>query len=148
MLATMYRATFATGFWLVLATLAPLASAEPPAWNAEEVTALAVKLDAEIEKLLEMAPAAPPQETAFQQRTRDAAVEDTKRAREASRRLVEKLHLGWDRDETETHFQLVTTALREVRTTAGDAVPSFEARTILTRIEGLQRELAKRYERP
>lgn len=130
---------------LVLATAA---AAAPVAWDAKEVLALATELDQAIATVLKMAPDATPQETAFQQRTRDAAVVQMKRAREASQNLVQKLELGWDREETESHFRVLSAALREVRRTAQDAEPQPKTQPFMDRIEKLRFELAKRYEQP
>ncbi len=124
----------------------PSNAEETPTWDAKEVLTLATELDFAISKVLAVAPEVPPQETAFQQRTRDAAVVQMKRAQEASQRFVQKLRLGWNRDETESYFRALSSALREVNRTAGDAVAQEETQPLLARIEQLRFKLEKFYE--
>jgi hypothetical protein len=134
---------------LILVSVAA-SSAEAPSWEAEKVLSLATELDFSIAKVLEVAPEVDPQETAFQQRTRDAAVVEMKRAQDASQRLVEKLRLGWSRGETEPYFHrlsvALSVALRGVARTAGDAVAQEETQPLLSRIEQLRQQLEKLYE--
>ncbi len=124
------------------------ATAEDIAWNAEEVLAIATELDRSIAAVLREAPKAGPQDTAFQQRTRDAAVTQMKRAKEASANFLSKLQLGWDRDETEPHFRYLSGVLKEVRETAGDAEAQPNTEALITRIFALRFELEQRYEIP
>ena len=133
------------GMGLILVSVAS-SSAEAPSWEAEKVLSLATELDFAIAKVLEIAPEVDPQETAFQQRTRDAAVVEMKHAKDASQRLAEKLRLGWSRGETEAYFHRLSVALRGVARTAGDAVAQEETQPLLSRIEQLRLELEKLYE--
>lgn len=124
------------------------ATAEEIVWNADEVLAIAAELDRSIGEVLREAPKAGPQDTAFQQRTRDAAVTQMKRAKEASASFLSKLQLGWDRDETEPHFRYLSGALKDVRETAGDAEAQPNTEALIARIFALRFELEKRYELP
>ncbi len=126
--------------------LATAAGAQALEWDAEEVLTLATELDHGIGALLREAPKAAPQDTAFQQRTRDAAVTQMKRAKEASASFLSKLRLGWDRDETEPHFRYLSGALKDVRETAGDAEAQPNTEQLIARIFALRFELEKRYE--
>ncbi len=137
---------FVAAFCVASLSLGSTAVAE--AWEAKEVLGLAVELDEAIATVLALAPEAPQQDTAFQQRTRDAAVVQMKRAQQASHRFVTKLRLGWSRGETESHWSVLSAALEGVGETAQDAVAMPNTRPYMERIEVLRFELEKRYQPP
>ena len=89
-----------------------------------------------------MAPEASPQQTALQQRSRDGALAQLRRAREWSRSFVERLRDDCDPYECEFYFDRLSSALDEVRDTARDAVPQDQVMPHLRRIAALRLEIA------
>lgn len=133
--------------WMFFAfALALPVSGGAEAWDAARVLESAEALRAEIGAVLDRVPDAPEQRTTLQQRTRDAAVVQMRRAQELSEEYTRKLRGGWDREESEPYFVQVRSAVREVRRTARDAVPQKQVAPHLERIDELLERLGAYYE--
>jgi len=132
---------------LVLALGAPgsQARAEGPAWRQQEVLGLARKLDVVLGEVVAAAREETPQDTALQQRTRDAAVSRFDRVRQAADALVAKLEAGWDRDASEAYFRNLRDVFRETGQVAGDAVPRENVRQKLDEAIGILKQLSRYY---
>jgi hypothetical protein len=130
---------------VLLVAFATAARAEPPAWDAAAVTRLAGELHAALGEGLAIARQAPLQETAFQQRTRDAAVRGMQRAHEIAGEYAQKLRGGWVREDSEQFFHQLRAIIADAKQTAGDAVPSPEIARLLDRVDALVREIGGYY---
>lgn len=145
-------------FFVFLAALlmagftATSATAEEPSkpefWDSAAATKLAIELSDTFERGLEASKTAPPQDTAFQQRQREAAQGALRRAREASANFAEQMQAGADKFESERLFQGVVSTVAEMRETAGDAEPTDEGKRILKRVDEIFRELRALYALP
>ena len=120
-------------------------AAHADSWDAALVLERARELERTLEQGLAAAEVAPPQETTFQQRTRDAAVTQMRHVHEASRELVTKLSAGQGRNATEPLVSQLGVMFRNTRKTARDAVPQAEVAPILERAESLILELQQLY---
>jgi hypothetical protein len=129
---------------LAIALAAPAATADP-AWDAAEVTRLATELHAILGEGLALSSQAPPQETAFQQRTRDAAVKGMQRAHEIAGEYAEKVRGGWSREDSGFFFHQLRSSIADARETAGDAVPSARNASLFERVDQLVREIGAYY---
>jgi hypothetical protein len=124
----------------------PLAVARAEAaWDQSAVTRLAAELHATLGEGLALSSQAPPQETAFQQRTRDAAVKRLQRAHEIAGEYAEKLRAGWSREDSGFFFNQLRASIADARETAGDAVPAARTARLLERIDELVREIGAHY---
>jgi hypothetical protein len=128
----------------VLALLPASAGAE--SWDPQRVVGLATQLEEAIGLGLESAEAAGQQRTAMQQRTRDAALIEMKRAHAYSREYASKLRGGWSRDDSAPFFDQLRRATRRARETARDAVPDPAVAPHLERMDALLLELSGMYE--
>lgn len=130
---------------LLAAGAASHARAAEPDWDPKQVIALAEKLVTILDESIAAAREAPPQATALQQRTRDAAVKDFQRVRQAADVFVSKLEAGWDRDMTVAYFRSVRDGFRDARQTARDAVPTEKAEENLRKANQVLSELSRHY---
>jgi hypothetical protein len=130
---------------LLLAILAPALPAA--AWDQGEATALAAELEQVLGLVLASAEKAAPQETALQQRTRDAAVVEMRQAHEMSREYHSKLDRGANQDDTEHLFNQLRSVTRQARRTARDAVADPKVAPLLDRMDSLVDALVAQYDR-
>lgn len=130
---------------LVLLTAALPVAAE--GWDGERAIALASELASTLDTLVATAETAAPQETAMQQRTRDAAVLEMKNARDLGREYATKIRGGWSRDDSEFFFSQLRRATRQARERARDAVPDPNVAPHLERMDTLLAELSALYQR-
>jgi F0F1-type ATP synthase membrane subunit b/b' len=125
------------------------ASAAPPdgapKWDQKQVLALAEKLAGALRNAQAAAREAPPQATALQQRTRDAALSNFEEVRQATDKYLQKLRAGWDRDMTAAYFRVVRNGLRDSVRSARDAVPSEEVGRNLDEANEAVAELGRYY---
>ena len=132
--------------WLAVAlAIASAGVAQAEDWDAQRALALATEFESTIGQALEAAETVPPQETTWQQRTRDAAVTEMRHVYEASRELVAKLRGGTGRDETEPLFSVLRLMHKQVRKTAREAVPQATVAPLLEKAESLILDLQKLY---
>ncbi len=129
---------------LLLTVAAAPANAE---WDSRRVIELAAQLEETIGLGLRAAETARQQETAIQQRTRDAAVAAMKRAHEVSGEFAVKIRGGWDREESEPFFNQLRLAMRRARGRARNAAPDPNVVPHLDRMDALMIELSKQYAR-
>lgn len=129
---------------LVLTVAAAPANAE---WDSRRVIELAAQLEETIGLGLRAAETARQQETAIQQRTRDAAVAAMKRAHEVSGEFAVKIRGGWDREESEPFFNQLRLAMRRAREKGRDAEPDPNVVPHLDRMDALMIELSNQYAR-
>ena len=129
---------------LLLTVAAAPANAE---WDSRRVVELAAQLEETIGLGLRAAETARQQETAIQQRTRDAAVAAMKRAHEVSGEFAVKIRGGWDREESEPFFNQLRLAMRRAREKGRDAEPDPKVVPHLDRMDALMIELSKQYAR-
>ena len=122
------------------------ALAEPKAWDQNEVKRLAGEFAQSLAKISAAAGVAPPQETAMQQRTRDAAVGRLGSVHEAADGLAKRLANGWDRSDTQLYFEQVRELFDQARGVAGDAVAKAEQRSNLDAAEKLLGQLARYFD--
>ncbi len=132
------------GSMLLLATT-PV-RAERLEWDQDQVTELAAKLTEEFTDAKAAAAEAPRQDTALQQRTRDAAVAHFERVRTAAEDFLRKLRSGRGRDATVAYFEQVRLGLREVREIARDAVARERPRKHLTAADEILDQLSRYYQ--
>ena len=135
-------AIFATA--LVLAHTVP-ARAEAPKWNQKQVTALAEQLVQVFDDIATASREAPPQPTAMQQRTRDAAASGIQRLRDAAGDYLGKLKAGHDRDTTQARYRNLRDSFRETRQDARNAVATPKMDELLRKASGLLDELGGYY---
>ena len=135
----------ATAIMLAMMGAGP-AVAEPVAWNQEDVTRLAGEFARTLAKISSAAKAAPMQETALQQRRRDAAVRTLASLREDADGFSKRLARGQGHFETELVFQQLRKFFRETRDVAGDAVAFGEQRSNLDAAGTLLEKLARYYD--
>ncbi|MBW2267356.1 MAG: hypothetical protein JRH16_02175 [Deltaproteobacteria bacterium] len=114
-------------------------------WDVKRALELAVELEDTLAQALEAAEAAPQQETAMQERTRDAAVVQMRYTHRTSRELVTKLRIGGERDATEPFLIQVESAYRNAIETARNAVPQAAVAPLLEKAESLILSLQKLY---
>jgi hypothetical protein len=126
-------------------SLATAVARAETAWDGAEVTRLATELHATLGEGLALARVAPPQETAFQQRTRDAAVTEMKRAHEIAGEYSKRLRGGQSREDSENFFRQLRAIIADARQTADHAVPSAEIARLLERADQLVREIGGYY---
>ena len=131
---------------LLLVSLTPL-SVAGESWDRDRAVVLAAQLEQTLGLALAAAETATQQPTAMQQRTRDAAVIEMRRAHEYSGHYANKLRGGWDRDESEPFFDQLSRATRQARETASGAIPDPTVAPHLERMNTLLLELSKLYER-
>ncbi|MCG8589082.1 MAG: hypothetical protein MJE66_07300 [Proteobacteria bacterium] len=106
---------------LALPLLAVAARAQPPG---EALTPLALELTEIVDKALALARTAKSQDTALQQRTRDAAVSAMERVRRMAVEYRERVGQSQSIAETELFFGSLSEAVASAREIAGDAVPA------------------------
>jgi hypothetical protein len=148
MSATRTAILLAAAAFVLGGTASPVRAADPapaPAWNQKEVLRLAEELAAELDQADAASRAAPPQATALQQRTRDAAANSFHRVHDAAADFAKKLRQGRDRETTEAHFKNVRTAFENTRKIARDAVATPDVDQHLRRASELIQQLARFY---
>ena len=136
---------FSLGLLLLAALLAPV-SAPALEWDGEQVESLAVELVELTGRVLALAPRQLEQETVLQQRQRDAAVSQMRRAHELARTYLSRLRGDRDREATEPFFFQLREAVRAVRRVARDAVPSKQIEPLLRSIRMVTEQIAVYYE--
>lgn len=141
----MRRLQVASTLYLALLLVAVALSARAD-WDQDRVVDLASELEATLDLALESAASAAQQRTAMQQRTRDAAVSEMRRARDLSREYASKIRGGWSRGDSEPFFSQLRRATRHARETARDAVPDPKVAPYLARMDALLIELSQQYE--
>lgn len=112
----------------------------------EKISRLAHELEDLLERGVAVFDSAAPQETALQQRQRDAAKGGLVRARDASTELVQDLDGGGDVYSSDVYFRVLDGNMRDALETAGDFEPSPEGAQILARIEEILRKLRPIYD--
>jgi hypothetical protein len=112
----------------------------------EKVSRLAHKLKDLLERGVAVYESAEPQETALQQRQRDAAKGGLVRARDAATELVRDLDGGGDVYSSDVYFRVVDGNMQDALQTAGDFKPSPEGADILARIKEIIRKLRPIYD--
>lgn len=122
--------------------------ADADAWDQAAVTRLANELEQLFDALYEKSQNAPPQQTALQQRSRDAAQGAIRRSRDRSAEYAEKMRAGWDRDASEPYFRLVVEEVTDIFDTAGDAKPKEGAQPKIDRMQAVLSELRAYYDAP
>jgi hypothetical protein len=126
-----------------------LSVAKPePEWDADRVIDLATELVEAVGAALLVAREAPGQETALQQRKRDAAVGEMQRVHGISREYLARLRERWSREGPEDSayfFQQLRRSVEGARETAADAVPTARGGAALERVSELLDELARFY---
>lgn len=116
------------------------------AWDQAAVTKLANELEQTLREAYEQSLKAPPQQTALQQRERDAAQGVIRRARDLGVDYARKMRAGWDRGASEPYFRAVVDEVEYVWTTAGDAVPAESAKPRIDRLQRILDELRALYD--
>jgi len=116
-----------------------------PEWDQAAVTKRAIELELTLREASQRGIKASPQQTALQQRDRNAAQSVIKRAHERSEDYAKKMRAGWNRDESETYFRGVVEAVESIWATAGDAVPDENATALIARLRRLLDELEVSY---
>jgi hypothetical protein len=112
----------------------------------EKVLRLAHELKNLLDRGVATFESAEPQETALQQRQRDAAQGGLVRARDAASSLVEDLDAGGDVYSSDVYFRIVDGNIQDALQTAGDFEPSLEGARILARLEEILRKLKRIYD--
>jgi len=112
----------------------------------EKVLRLAHELRDLLERGVTTFESAAPQETALQQRQRDAAKGGLLRARDAAISLVEDLDGGGDAYSSDVYFRVVDGNMQDALETAGDFEPSSEGAQILARLDEILRKLRRIYD--
>jgi hypothetical protein len=135
----------ALAFVLAVALVAPIALAEE-GWNSAAVLKLANELESTIDSLYEFSLEAPPQETALQQRTRDATQGEIKNARDLCAAYAQHMRNGWTRAESEPTFRVVLASVVEIRKTGDDAKPAENAKPLIDRLETILDALRGRHD--
>lgn len=118
------------------------------AWDQAAATKLATELEQTLQKSYESSLKAPPQQTALQQRERDAAQGGIRRARDLGEEYARKMRAGWDRGASEPYFRVVAEEMENVWTTAGRAEPAESARPRIDRLRRILDELRALYDAP
>jgi hypothetical protein len=122
-----------------------LAQDEPGGWDAELVTKRAVELEAIFRETYELSLSPPPQQTALQQRQRDAAQGEIRRVRDLAADYAGRMRSGWSRADSEPYVRLLVEGVNELWSTAGDAVPQAKAKALLDRANEIMNELQAHY---
>lgn len=115
-------------------------------WDAAAVTKLAGTLEETLEEIYARSQDAPVQQTALQQRERDAAQGQIRRARDLGVDYAHRIRTGWTRDESDPYFRSVVEAVDEIWETAGDAVPQESAKPLIERLRTILADLQARYD--
>ena len=118
------------------------------AWDQARVTEMAAELEKTLEEIHEQSLKAPPQQTALQQRERDAAQGAIRRARDRSQDYARRTRAGWTREESEPYFRAVVEEVEAVWDTAGDAVPAENAKPLIDRLQRILDDLRALYAAP
>jgi hypothetical protein len=121
---------------------------EVDGWDQAKVTSLANELEKSLEDSYAQIQTAPPQQTAMQQRNREAAQGVVRRARDLSADLATKIRAGWGRTESEPYFRMVAEEVAHIWDTAGDAVPTESAQPRIDRMQQILSELRAAYDAP
>jgi len=116
------------------------------AWDQAAVTRLAIELERLFGELYEKSQHAPPQTTALQQRSREAAQGSIRRARDRSAEYAQKMRAGWDRGASEPYFRLVVEEVTDIFDTAGNAEPVESAQPRIDRMQYVISELQAYYD--
>lgn len=112
--------------------------------------AAAMKLANELEETFEGAYArslkAPPQQTALQQRERDAAQGGIRRTRDLARDYARRMRAGLPRGASEPYFRAIVDEMENVWLTAGDAEPAESAKPAIDRFQRILDDLRALYD--
>jgi hypothetical protein len=122
-----------------------LAEGEPGSWDAEAVAKRADEIEAIFRETYELSLSPPPQQTALQQRQRDAAQGQIRRVRDLAADYAGRMRSGWSRSDSEPYFRLLVEGVEELWSTAGDAVPQAKAKALLDRANEIMNELQAYY---
>jgi hypothetical protein len=112
----------------------------------EKVSRLAHELADLLARGVEVYETAEPQETALQQRQRDAARGGLVRARDAALELVGDLDAGGNIGSSVTYFRTADGNMQDALETAGDFEPIGEGAQIIGRVEEIFRKLRRIYD--
>jgi hypothetical protein len=142
-------AALATAILLTGLIVTPARSQElDDSWDAATVTKLADELENILRDAYQFSLKAPPQETAFQQRERDAAQGVIRSSRDLSEDYARRIRAGWTRGESEPYFRRVAEEVDQIWETAGNAVPAESAAPLLERLQRTLDALSALYEVP
>lgn len=119
-----------------------------PSWDQAAATKLATELEQTLREAYEKSLKAPPQQTALQQRERDAAQGVIRRARDLGESYARRMRAGWDRGASEPYFRAVAEEVEYVWTTAGSAVVAKAAQPRVDRLQRILDELRALYDAP
>lgn len=119
---------------------------EEKAWDQAAVTKLAIELSQTLRESYAERSKAPPQQTAFQQRERDAALAVVRRARDLSEDYARQMRAGSTREDSDPLFRAVVDEVAHVWDTAGDAVPPESAKPRIDRLQRILEELRAWYD--
>jgi hypothetical protein len=115
-------------------------------WDQAAATKLATDLEDTLQTVYGNSLKAPPQQTALQQRERDAAQGTIRRARDLSVDYARKMRAGSTREASEPHFRAVVDEVAYIFETAGDAVPAASAKPLIDQLHLILDELRARYD--
>jgi len=115
-------------------------------WDDGVARQLASDLEGVLREAYELSLKAPPQQTAFQQRQRDAAQGVIRRARDLGEDYARKMRAGWSREASEPYFRIVADEVAHIFDTAGDAVPAQSAKPLIDRLRKILDELRALYD--
>jgi hypothetical protein len=115
-------------------------------WEDGVATKLATDLEQTLREAYERSLKAPPQQTAFQQRQRDAAQGVIRRARDLGEDYARKMRGGWTREASEPYFRIVAAEVANIWDTAGDAEPAESAKPLIDRLQEILDELRALYD--
>jgi hypothetical protein len=139
-------ARIARTFALPVLVLAVALSAGADDWDQQRAIELSSQLEETFDLVVQSAEIAAPQQTAMQQRTRDAALSEFTHVRDISRDYAAKIREGWGREDSEPFFSQLSQATRRAREIARDAVPVPKVAVLLERVDSLLLQLSKQYE--
>ncbi len=121
---------------------------EEKAWDQGAVTKLATELEQTLREAYAERSKAAPQQTALQQRDRDAALAVVRRARDVSQDYARLMRAGSTREDSDPLFRAVDDEVAYVWDTAGAAVPSETAKPRIDRLQRILDELRAWYDAP
>jgi hypothetical protein len=144
----------ATAVVICMAWPALTALGEPPiqpdekVWDQAVVTKLAGELEQTFRQAYAQSLKAPPQETAIQQRERDATQGVIRRVRDVSEEYARKMAAGYDRGSSEPYFRAVVEEFEYMWDSAGEAVPAEAAQPTIARLNQLIGQIRALYDGP
>jgi hypothetical protein len=117
-----------------------------PEWDPARVSVLANSMRDALATGLKAASEQPPQATAFQQRTRDAALSEMKQVHSQAEDYAKKIADGWSREQSRAWFDLLREGYASARTAAGDAIPGPVVSDQLSLVDAQLEQLARFYD--